>query len=273
MQGNPRYPPGCVSSQYQRLDMLTFRLLYYYSSCSMALRSKYITRWIAKCGVTHFLAIPLVTPTSRTQVSDSFTCLWNDLAAIGVPTSAIRPLGLLHLTLDVPLSLNTSERMAKAKKILHQISIKTSEDDINNSMASPSVSISGLFCMPGKEAEAFSLSTKVYDPTHRVRKWRLRLAHAYQAAYLCPELRQPKPRDASVRLVHIPHSTEIIPSIWEPEKLRNRPLPPFDARGLLERYKDHLWVENAPLERVSICKIGLHRLGAKELQEDFSVPL
>ena len=263
----------------------------------MAVRSKFITPWITKRGVTHFLAIPLVTPTSRTQVSDSFKCLWDDLAAIGVPTNAIRPLDLLHQNLSIPLSLKTSERMDKAIKILQQVPIKgiqptshksstsrdlyrpvpcaspTSEDDINNSMASPSVSISGLFCIPGKEAEALSLSTKVYDPTHRVRKWRLRLAHAYQAAGLSPGLRPPKPCDASVRLVKIPSSTEVIPGIWEPEKLRSRPLPPFDARGLVERYKDHLWVENAPLERVSICKIGLHRLGAKELQEDFSVPL
>ena len=262
----------------------------------MALRSKFITTYRQKHGLTHFLAIPLVTPTSITQVSDSFKCLWDDLAAIGVPNDAIRPLGHLHLNLDIPLSLGTSVRMAKATKILQEVSIKeiqstshksstsrdshrqvssaspTSKDDINNRIASPSVSISSLLCRLGREAEALTLSTKVYDPTHRVGNWKLRLAHAYQAAGLSPKQQQPKLRDYTVRLVKIPDAGGI-PCEWEPGKLKPRILPAFDARGLLERYKEHVWIENASLGRVSICKMGLPKAGVEKLPEVFSVPL
>ena len=276
----------------------------------MALRSKFVTRYSQKHGLTHFLSIPLVTPPSTSQFRDSFKCLWNELAATDVPIEAIRSLGLLHLNLDTPLSLETPEQIAKATDILRKLSINktlptthepstsrnlpkdssralpTSNDDANNSMAPPCVSVSGLFCRPGKEAGTFKLGAKVYDATHRVRDWKLRIAHAYQAAGLSPRprrTRDPQARaaleeilgsyDATVCLVHMPCSTETVPWRKNPAKLVNPFLPPFDARGLLERYKDHVWIENAPLERVSICKMGFQRLGAKELQEVFSIPL
>ena len=272
----------------------------------MALRSKFVASYGQKHGLTHFIAIPLVTPTSIMQVSDSFKCLWDDLAAIGVRNDAIRPLGLLHLSLDITLSLKTPERMAKAREILGKIPIKeiqptihesstsgnlsrhsssalpTSNYDTDNSMSPPSVSISSLLHkQPGKEAEAFKLSTLVHDPTHRLRNWKARLAHTLQAAGLSPKPRATSPQmraalgafDSIVCLVDIPFSTKVVPYKWDPEKLTHTRLYSFDARGLLERYKDHVWMENAPLERVSICKIGFRRLGAKELQEVVSIPL
>ena len=276
----------------------------------MALRSKFTQNFAQKHGLTHFLAIPLVTPTSKTQLSDSFKCLWDDLAAIGVPTDAIRPLGLLHVTLNIALSLKTSERMEKATEVLRKASVKniqptihessTSENlsrhssgalptfnyDNHNSMAPPNVSISRLFCRLDKDAKVGSLNTIVYDPTHILRDWKLRLAHTFRAAGLSPKQYAPRTcymratletpfnsSDATICLVKIPHSTEVIPCKWDPGKLRGLRLNAFDARGLLERYKDHVWIGNAPLERVSICKMGFHRLGAKELPEVFSVPL
>ena len=281
-----------------------------HTSSSMVLRSKFVTSYVQSRGITHFLAIPLMTPTSRTQVSDSFKCLWDALAAIDVPTDAIRPLGLLHLNLDIPLSLKTLECMAKATEILRNVSNKktlptmhesstsgslsrhsssalpTSNCDINNSMASPCVSISGLFCSPGNEAKVLNLSTKVYDPTHRVRNWKLRLVHTYQAAVLSPKQYHPKELqkraamkkllascDATVRLIHMPTSTEVAPCKWKPGKLIHPRLNFIDVRGLLERYKDHVWVENAPLESSSICRLGFHKLVAEELPEVLSVPL
>ena len=276
----------------------------------MALQSKFVTNCVQKHGLTHFLAIPLVTPKSRSQVLDSFKCLWDDLTAIGVPIGAIRSPGLLNLNLDILLSLDTCERMTKATEILQEVSVKEalpaihgsstsdnlfrhsamalprSGDDTNNSMAPPSVSISSLFCGPGMEARAWTLSTISYDTTHRVRNLKLRLAHAYQAAGLGQKPCDPHDSqaqaaikdilgssDATVCLVKTPRSSKAIPSKRFPGKIRGAPLPPFDVRGLLERYKDHVWMENAPLDRVSICKIGLWKMGAEELPEVFSVPL
>ena len=273
----------------------------------MALRSKFVTSYVQKHGLTHFLAIPLVPPTSRSQFRDSFKCLWDDLAAISVPNEAIRSLGLLHLHLGILLRLDTPERIAKATEILQGFSFKktlptihnsstsgnssshsssalpNSDDDANNSMAAPCVSISSLFCKAAREAEALTLGTKVYDATHRVIDWRLRLAQAYRAAGLSPRARlfrdyqmrvaMEEFSDTTVRLVTIPRSGKVTPSKWKPGKLKNSNLPPFDARSLLERYKDHVWIQNVPLERVSICKFGFRKLGVEELPEVFSVPL
>lgn len=102
----------------------------------MAHRFKFVTTFEQRHGLTHFLAIPLVTPTSRTQMSDSFKCLWDDLAVIGVPKTAIRPLGLLHLHFDVPLSLKTPERMAKATEILRKFSVEETISTIHKSSTS-----------------------------------------------------------------------------------------------------------------------------------------
>ena len=277
----------------------------------MAFQSKFVTNYTQRSCITHFLAIPLVTPKSRSQVLDSFKCLWGDLKAIGVPIDSIRSPGLLHLNLDILLKLDTPERMAKAKKILQEVSVKealpakhgsstsnnlfkdpsmallTSIKDTNHSIASTSVSISGLFCTPGWEAKTRSLSTLPYDATHRVRNLKLGLAHAYQAAGLSPKRQPPRgpqaqaaidcvlgsSSGATVRLVKTPRLSKAIPSKRSPGKFRSTPLPPFDARGLLERYKDHVWMENAPLNRVSICKLGIHKCGVEELPEVFSVPL
>ena len=147
-------------------------------------------------------------------------------------------------------------------------------------MASLSVSISSLLCTPGKEAETFSLSTKVYDSTHRVRDWKLRLAQAYNAAGLSRKSTHPRCHridlpscDDTVSIIHILSSTEVISSPYYPEQVVKSMPTPFNARGLLERYKDHVWMEKAQLERVSICKVGFRRLGMGKLQEVASVPL
>ena len=277
----------------------------------MALQSpKFVTSYIQNRCMTHFLSIPLVTPTSRSQVGDSFQRLRDNLTTIGIPIGAIRSLGLLHLNLEILLRLDTPERMAKATEILQKVSIKEalptihgssnsdnlfrhssmalpkSIKDTNHSIAPLSVSISGLFCTPGREAKTFTLSTISYDATHRVRNLKVGLAHAYQAAGLSPKPQRPRDPQAQaaiggilgssgtpVCLVKTPCSDKVIPSKRTPGKLRRSPRPTFNARGLLERYKDHVWMENAPLDRISICRLGISKRGVEELPEVFSVPL
>lgn len=276
----------------------------------MALQSKFVTNYTQRRGLIHFLAIPLVTPKSRPQVLDSFKCLWDDLTAIGVPIDAMRSPSLLHLSLGILLRLDSPERMAKATEILQKVSVKEARPTIHksstsdniprhpsmalpkpiegtgHSMAPASVSISSLFCRFGREAKTKNLSAISYDTMHRVRNIKRQLTHAYQAAGLSPKPLRPRDTqvraattealgsyDATIRLVTIRNSDKVVPSKRVPGKLRGLLSPPFDARGLLERYKDHVWMENAPLDRVSICKLGIDKHGAKGLPEVFSVPL
>ena len=162
----------------------------------------------------------------------------------------------------------------------------TANNGINSSMAAPRVSIRSLFTRPGMEAKTFRLSALPYDATHRFSNINWQLTHAYQAAGLSPKARRPPDPQvraaiketlgsygATIRLVTIPKLDETVPSNKYPGKLVNQYPPPFDARGLLEQYKDHVWMENAPLDRVSICKLGIGKHGAEKLPEVFSVPL
>ena len=32
-----------------------------------------------------------------------------------------------------------------------------------------------------------------------------------------------------------------------------------DARGILDRYSDQVWMENVPVERIAICKMGAQK--------------
>ena len=67
---------------------------------------------------THFLCLPLITPTSRPQLEQSLAHL-REITKHGdckIPESAYRPLGVLHLTLGV-MSL-TPERLESALKLL-----------------------------------------------------------------------------------------------------------------------------------------------------------
>lgn len=62
-----------------------------------------------KPHLTHFLCLPLVTPTSRPQLDTSIATLKHDLASTGtIPPEAVRPVGTLHLTLGV-MSLDPSQ--------------------------------------------------------------------------------------------------------------------------------------------------------------------
>ncbi|KAH7399996.1 kinase A anchor protein [Cadophora sp. MPI-SDFR-AT-0126] len=77
--------------------------------------------------LTHFLAIPLVTPSSSPQLQHSFA-LFRDkvthpnIASLsdGVPEQAIRPLGTLHLTLGV-MSLTTREKVEGVLELLRSL--------------------------------------------------------------------------------------------------------------------------------------------------------
>lgn len=59
--------------------------------------------------LTHFLCLPLVTSSNRTQLNDALTQLRDDVQRLApVPPKAVRPVGTLHLTLGV-MSLSPNQ--------------------------------------------------------------------------------------------------------------------------------------------------------------------
>ncbi|TGO52924.1 hypothetical protein BOTNAR_0309g00070 [Botryotinia narcissicola] len=79
--------------------------------------------------LTHFLCIPLMTPSSHPQLQHSLRTFKNDVTTpptdeypdrVPIPKDAIRPLSTLHLTIGV-MSLETTERIQGALSILQGI--------------------------------------------------------------------------------------------------------------------------------------------------------
>ncbi|KAK0102458.1 hypothetical protein ONS95_006077 [Cadophora gregata] len=77
--------------------------------------------------LTHFLAIPLVTPISRPQLQHSILQFKDKVTqpniaslADGIPEQAIRPIGTLHLTLGV-MSLTTPEKVEGVLSLLKSL--------------------------------------------------------------------------------------------------------------------------------------------------------
>ncbi|KAJ4381086.1 hypothetical protein N0V86_003433 [Didymella sp. IMI 355093] len=64
---------------------------------------------VKKPQLTHFLCLPLVTPTNRPRLSQALSELGKDVEKVTpVPARAVRPVGTLHLTLGV-MSLSPSQ--------------------------------------------------------------------------------------------------------------------------------------------------------------------
>ncbi|KAI9707832.1 MAG: hypothetical protein M1820_004437 [Bogoriella megaspora] len=92
--------------------------------------------------LTHFLCLPLVNETSRTQLKASLAQFTNELANKEqlFHEKAIRPLGSLHLTLGV-MSLTEDGQLEKAIEMLQNLDINNLLEDAENE--SPKLSSSG----------------------------------------------------------------------------------------------------------------------------------
>ncbi len=173
--------------------------------------SKYVMDIAQLRSLTHFIAIPLLSPVSRPQFRNSITRLLDDPSAATVPRHDIRPLGTLHIGLGA-MSLTTPERFAKSTEILRNVNFKSilkvaargSKEGIafdaerisqegssptmthvgsapRNGVAPVSVSLRGLHCgRIGAEADALFLGTNVVDLTHRLHHLRETIQHAYR---------------------------------------------------------------------------------------------
>ncbi|GAA5890541.1 hypothetical protein JCM6882_002954 [Rhodosporidiobolus microsporus] len=67
---------------------------------------------------THFLCLPLVTPTSRPQLASSLAILRNALPS-SIPQQVLRPVGSLHLTIGV-CALRGKAEVERAKRVLER---------------------------------------------------------------------------------------------------------------------------------------------------------
>ncbi|KAB5582722.1 kinase A anchor protein [Coniochaeta sp. 2T2.1] len=250
---------------------------------------------------THFLCIPLVTPSSRPQLSPSLLSFAADVAAetaetaTVIPPSAIRPVGTLHLTLGV-CSFPKNEGLEAAKDLLR--SLKPREI-----LASARREAAARTTLPGADApKPDSDKAEGVEETEELLRTTLRGLASMQI-----------PQKTSVLYAHPVDDRGVLQTFCE--KLRgvfidaglmqeeNRPLllhatvlntiyvknPPgesgggggnkrkrgrrgeklaFDARGLIDRYEDQVWMSDCPVGRIELCKMGAKKVDVDGVEDE-----
>ncbi|KAI0974950.1 kinase A anchor protein [Xylaria arbuscula] len=217
---------------------------------------------------THFLCIPLVTATSRQQLSSSLSSFRADVTSLesfAVPDQAIRPLGTLHLTLGV-MSFPKNEGLEKAVALLktlipRQILADIAEPSPNQEagkeeqdgpLPSPlSVTLKGLRSM-----QSGAKVSVLYAPpadSSVLTKFCEKLRSAFQEAGLMMEDGRPLLLHATILNTIYVKGT---PNTSRGGKGRSREKLTIDARQILDRYDDYLWMDDVPVEKIAICRMG-----------------
>ncbi|KAI3340408.1 kinase A anchor protein [Ustulina deusta] len=220
---------------------------------------------------THFLCIPLVTATSRPQLSSSLSSFRADVTSLesfGVPDQAIRPIGTLHLTLGV-MSFPKNEGLEKAIALLKTIIPRQILADIaappQNQQAAkggelsdppPSpllVTLIGLHTMQSAAKASVLYAPPVDNGV--LTKFCERLRLTFQEAGLMLEESRPLLLHATIlNTIYVKGKTAS-----RGGKGKRHEKLTIDARQILDRYDDYLWMGDVPIEKIAICRMGAQK--------------
>jgi activating signal cointegrator complex subunit 1 len=221
---------------------------------------------------THFLCIPLVTTTSRPQLAASLAAFSADITSpdsFAAPAGAVRPVGTLHLTLGV-MSFPKNEGVEKAvallktlvpRKIVSEVrppgplaaGVASRETDPPRPSPPPlAVTLKGLRSMQ-PASKATTLYAPPADPDGVLQRFCEKLKQVFVEAGIMANEQRPL----------LLHAT-IVNTIYVKGRRqgKKREKITIDARGILERYEDQIWMENIPVEKIAIC-----RMGAKDTED------
>ncbi|CAF9922121.1 hypothetical protein IMSHALPRED_005349 [Imshaugia aleurites] len=232
-----------------------------------------------KPQLTHFLLLPLVTPTSRPQLQSSLQRFFaevttpNDSRDPALPAKAIRPVGAIHLTIGV-MSLPTPDRLAAACTYLQSLDIPTmlraacdpppatlSPDPPTASNPPPPqpllTTLSGLHTLrPPTSTSSLHASPTPSSP--HLLPFATALRAAFTAAgFLIPDSRPLTLHATLVNTIYA-RSAKSGKNRWTKGSGR------FDATRLIERYKDVEWARDVRIEKVAVCEMGARVVGVEE---------
>lgn len=266
-----------------------------------------------KPPLTHFLCLPLVTPSSRPQLLASLQHFTADVTnpesegSISIPTKAVRPIGTLHLTLGV-MSLQSLERVAAASRFLRSLDVRemlrgatklcdigpvnmqaaegpkvlpeTNKESQAGSLEDVpplAITLSGLHPMHTPSSTSILYASPL-DDTSRLYPFALALQQAFTNAELLLH------DDRDLRL----HAT-IVNTIYTKDKKartqggghgkNSRGSRKFDAQEVIAKYEDFEWAKDVHIERLSVCEMGAEKIveDGKVVNEEYleiaSLPL
>ena len=229
--------------------------------------------------LTHFLCIPLVTPTSSPQLQHSLSIFREKVTQIstpelpdGIPEKAIRPLGTLHLTLGV-MSLLSQERVDSAVKQLRELDLRqllrSSTNEATNSASQSMVkgkldenedtrplyiALRGLSSMhpPAKTSVLYSPPV---DEDGRLFAFGEKVRNAFIGAGLLELETRPLLLHATII------NTVYVPGVGKGRggHGKSRAKLTLDARELLEDYEDFVWMSDVKVEQVAIFRMSAQK--------------
>ncbi|KAK3343724.1 kinase A anchor protein [Lasiosphaeria hispida] len=241
---------------------------------------------------THFLCIPLVNAASRPQLAQSLSAFRADVsspASFGVPEDAVRPVGTLHLTLGV-FSFPKDEGLDRASELLSSLRLRemlanikpptmpgasepepaataaetkgkgefTSETPPEAALA---ITLRGLESMQLPE-KASVLYAPPVDGLGTLYAFCERLRAAFQEAELMADEKRPLLLHATILNTIYVKGGRGPRGRGGKHGKRGEKLT-IDARGILDRYDDQIWMEDVRVDKIAIC-----RMGAKKTEVD-----
>ncbi|KAK0704940.1 kinase A anchor protein [Lasiosphaeris hirsuta] len=234
---------------------------------------------------THFLCIPLVNAASRPQLAQSLSVFRADVSSpfsFGVPEDAIRPVGTLHLTLGV-FSFPTDEELDRASELLKSLRLREMLASIKSSEPEPEaaaetkgkgkstsetppeaalmITLRGLETMQLPKRASVLYAPPV-DQLGTLYAFCERLRAAFREAELMVDEKRPLLLHATVlNTIYVKGGRGPRGKGGKHGK-RGEKLT-IDARGILDKYEDQVWMENVRVGKISIC-----RMGAKKTKVD-----
>ncbi|KAK6845095.1 hypothetical protein PG995_015205 [Apiospora arundinis] len=231
---------------------------------------------------THFLCIPLVTSLSRQQLVSALTSFSSDVTSpqsFGVPAEAIRPVGTLHLTLGV-MSFPKNEELDRATALLKTLAPrqilkaigpqvqeleskdKDKDKDKDTDKGPPrllpqqlSVTLRGLHSMQSSLSKATVLYSPPVDPDGTLQKFCESIKQTFQQAGIMAEEDRPLLLHATI-LNTIYVKGEKTTGAAGRQRGKRRERITIDARDMLDRYDDFIWMKDVPVEKIAICRVG-----------------
>ncbi|CAH0050165.1 unnamed protein product [Clonostachys solani] len=223
---------------------------------------------------THFVCIPLSGPQLARTLS-SFRADVTDPNSFNVHPQAVRPLGTMHLTLGVMALKGDALGQAvdllrglKLREILDQARAASSVNSTNTAAARAmmeeesrggpglTVTLQGLGAM-----QAPSKTSVVYapplDPGGLLRRFCELVRGRFQEAGVMAVEERPL----------LLHATVVNTIYIEDRRMKRAAM---DARDVMAKYDGHTWLEDMPVDRVALCRMGAKKVEG-ELGEAYEV--
>ncbi|KAM0082514.1 hypothetical protein ACKRZS_005307 [Fusarium odoratissimum] len=203
-----------------------------------------------RASPTHFVCIPLAGPQLARSLAAFRTEVTNP-SGFGVPPAAVRPLGTMHLTLGV-MSLK-DEGVEQASEVLKSLMLKEFLASVRTGKASAeeglSITLKGLHAFQNAEKTSVLYAPPV-DTEGILQKFCEQIKTTFQEAGLMVKDDRPL----------VLHATVVNTIYVKDGRGRRREKLTIDARDIVSSYDDYVWLEDMPLDKVTLCRMGAKKI-------------